>query len=228
LVQQILLLAPVLLFSIIAHEIAHGYAALTQGDATAYKLGRLTWNPIKPIDPFMSILLPAVLIAAHGPVLGGAKPVPVDPRNYRNPRRGDIIVSLAGVTANVLIACGCTADVPLFGIIGSRLPALATVCGVAQAMAIAGIYLNLILADFNLFPLPPLDGSHVVKYLLPPAWAARYQRVGFAGIIVLILLLNTPLLDFWLRPALAVTRAFTAAIAPSVLPSARHWIQYIT
>src|SRR5579883_3194046 len=112
LAQQLLLLAPVLLFSIIAHEIAHGYAALTQGDATAYRLGRLTWNPIKHIDPFMSIVLPALLIAVHGPVLGGAKPVPVDPRNYRNPKRGDIIVSLAGVAANIVIAFACTAAVP--------------------------------------------------------------------------------------------------------------------
>ena len=94
---------PVLLFSVIAHEYAHGYAALKQGDDTALMLGRLTWNPIKHIDPFMTMLLPLMLCASsHAPILGGAKPVPVNPRNYRNFKRGDIIVSLAGVFANLL------------------------------------------------------------------------------------------------------------------------------
>ena len=86
LAERLLLLAPVLLFSIIAHEYAHGYAALKQGDTTALQLGRLTWNPIKHIDPWMSILLPLTLWLVHGPILAGAKPVPVNPRNYRNYR----------------------------------------------------------------------------------------------------------------------------------------------
>jgi Zn-dependent protease len=102
--RTFLLLAPVLLFSIVAHEIAHGYAALRQGDTTAYSLGRLTWNPIKHIDLWMSIILPLLLWQAHLPILAGAKPVPVNPRNYRDFKRGDIIVSLAGVTANAVVA----------------------------------------------------------------------------------------------------------------------------
>src|SRR4026207_1073574 len=92
--QNILFVAPVLLFSVIAHEYAHGYAALKQGDTTAYALGRLTWNPIKHIDPFMTILLPLLTWRLTGLIFGGAKPVPVIPRNYRNYKRGDIIVSL--------------------------------------------------------------------------------------------------------------------------------------
>src|SRR5215211_7515964 len=90
----------------VAHEYAHGYAALRQGDSTAYQLGRLTWNPIKHIDPFMTIVLPALLwiVTAGHTILGGAKPVPVNPRNYRNYRRGDIIVSLAGVATNFVLA----------------------------------------------------------------------------------------------------------------------------
>src|ERR1043165_10081175 len=95
-IQSLLLFVPVLLFSVIAHEYAHGYAALKQGDTTALSLGRLTWNPLKHIDPFMTIILPAVMYFMSGTMLGGAKPVPVNPRNYRNFKRGDIIVSLAG------------------------------------------------------------------------------------------------------------------------------------
>ena len=104
-----------LLVSVIAHEYAHGYAALKQGDTTALKAGRLTWNPIKHIDLWMTILLPVLLywVSRGAVVLGGAKPVPVDPRNYRNYRRGDIIVSLAGVVTNLLIAVICTAVIAL-------------------------------------------------------------------------------------------------------------------
>src|SRR5574342_975137 len=101
-------MAPVLLFSIVAHEYAHAEAAYRQGDSTAYMLGRLTLNPLKHIDPFMTILLPAAMIWMHFPfVFGAAKPVPVNPRNYRNHRRGDIIVSLAGIATNLALAVVC-------------------------------------------------------------------------------------------------------------------------
>jgi len=118
--QDLLLVVPVLLFSVIAHEYAHGYAALKQGDTTALSQGRLTWNPVKHIDPWMTILMPLLLwYASHGSVvLGGAKPVPVDPRNYRNYRRGDIIVSLAGVFTNLLIAVACAALIAVVGVAG--------------------------------------------------------------------------------------------------------------
>ena len=109
-----------LLISVIAHEYAHGYAALKQGDNTALAAGRLTWNPIKHIDPWMTLLLPALLWKLSGGtvVLGGAKPVPVDPRNYRYYRRGDIIVSLAGVVTNLLIALLFTAVIALLVLAG--------------------------------------------------------------------------------------------------------------
>src|SRR5437868_8285083 len=121
--QGLLLLVPVLLFSVIAHEYAHDYAALKQGDDTALMLGRLTWNPIKHIDPFMTILLPLILWYGSGGrmMLGGAKPVPVNPRNYRNFKRGDIIVSLAGVFTNLLIAIGCVVFVAIFGLLGGAI-----------------------------------------------------------------------------------------------------------
>src|SRR5829696_722740 len=103
--QNILFVAPILLFSVIAHEYAHGWAALKQGDATAQQLGRLTWNPVKHIDPFMTVLLPLMMYWSSGGrfLFGGAKPVTVNPRNYRQYRRGDIIVSLAGIATNLVI-----------------------------------------------------------------------------------------------------------------------------
>lgn len=227
LAQQLLLLAPILLFSIIAHEIAHGYAALSQGDPTAYNKGRLTWNPIKHIDPFMSVILPAVLYFAHAPVLAGAKPVPVDPRNYRDLKRGDIIVSLAGIAANIVIAIGCAVATFALGALGNAVPSLASASGILQAMALFGVWLNLILAAFNLFPIPPLDGSHVVKYLLPPALAVRYQQIGFFGILLLILLLNTPLLGFWLSPAIRGMQWLLSSVSSRglMLPSALPWVR---
>src|SRR5215210_7655138 len=127
--QNILFVAPVLLFSVIAHEYAHGYAALRQGDTTALELGRLTWNPAKHIDPFMTILLPVMLWLAHAPLLGGAKPVPVNPRNYRNFKRGDIIVSLAGVFVNLLLAIASVILFVVVGLIGRQVPSAASTLG---------------------------------------------------------------------------------------------------
>jgi len=226
--QDLLLFVPVLLFSVIAHEYAHGFAALKQGDTTALAAGRLTWNPIKHIDLWMTILLPVLLYYwSHGAVvLGGAKPVPVDPRNYRNYRRGDIIVSLAGVVTNLLIALGCTAVIALLGVVG-RAQSLEPSAGILQAMMVTGVRINLLLFAFNLIPIPPLDGSQVLKHLLPPALAVQYQRVGLYGIaiLVLILYLAPQLLDYWLHPANVVSTALIDAVRPSVLPTASRWLQ---
>ena len=226
--QDLLLVVPVLLFSVIAHEYAHGYAALKQGDTTALSQGRLTWNPVKHIDPWMTVLMPLLLWYATGGsvVLGGAKPVPVDPRNYRNYRRGDIIVSLAGVFTNLLIAIACVLLIALFGTIG-RLDAVERPAGILQAMLFRGVQINMMLLAFNLLPIPPLDGSHVVKHLLPPAWAMRYERVGFYGIaIVLLVLFAAPsFLTRWLHPALAFGNAMLTVVRPTVLPTAAAWLQ---
>jgi Zn-dependent protease len=216
-IQTFILAAPVLLFSVIAHEVAHGYAALKQGDDTALMLGRLTFNPIKHIDPFMTILLPIILAVSGAPILGGAKPVPVNPRKYRRFKRGDIIVSLAGIATNLALAVICTILIILIGFIPLT-PSTAETQALLQAMMGWGIYLNLTLAAFNLLPVPPLDGSHVLKYILPPGWALGYQRVGFFGIIVIIFLLRTPILTWWLYPAFALTNgAFHLAEATSML-----------
>lgn len=181
----------------IAHEYAHGYAALRQGDATAYQLGRLTWNPIKHIDPFMSILLPILTFFVWGFMFGGAKPVPVNPRNYRSYKRGDIIVSLAGVAVNFVIAIACIALVVIIGVVGQRARGALPELILLQSMMMYGVLFNILLAIFNLIPIPPLDGSHVVKYLLPPAWSLQYQRAGRYGlIIVFAVILFAPRLVF--------------------------------
>ena len=219
--QEFLLIAPVLLFSMVAHEYAHGYAAFKQGDATAYQLGRLTWNPLKHIDPFMTVLLPALTFFLGGFIFGGAKPVPVNPRNYRQYRRGDIIVSLAGVFVNALIAIGCTLAIILFGAIGRAAPAVNDTMSILQLMMRWGILFNLVLIFFNLIPIPPLDGSHVMKYLLPPAWSLRYQRIGMYGLPILILLMTIgrPLLNAWMTPMFFLFRTAEQAVMPFFLVS---------
>ncbi|MBA3466131.1 MAG: site-2 protease family protein [Gemmatimonadaceae bacterium] len=219
--QSFLLVVPVLLFSMVAHEYAHGYAAFRQGDATAYQLGRLTWNPIPHIDPIMTIFLPIFTYITSGIAFGGAKPVPVNPRNYRNYKRGDIIVSLAGVVTNVIIAIICVPLIVLIGMLGRAVPAIADSASILQAMFVTGIFINLGLAAFNLLPIPPLDGSHVFKYMLPPAWALSYARLGNAGFLILFLLLSfgRPILNFWFKPVFFVGRLAVRAVFPYILPS---------
>ena len=221
--RLILLIAPVLLFSVIAHEIAHGYAALKQGDTTALSLGRLTWNPLKHIDLWLTIVMPIVLFKLMGVALGGAKPVPVDPRNYKNLKRGDIIVSLAGVATNFVIAIGCTILIALIGGIARLAPGAGASLGIAQAMMMYGVYLNLVLVAFNLIPVPPLDGSHVAKYLLPPAWSINYQRLGFAGLVILVVLVRFGFLNWWFKPSELFAEALFNSVSRLILPQAGLW-----
>ena len=226
--QNILFVAPVLLFSVIAHEYAHGYAALKQGDPTAQQLGRLTWNPIKHIDPFLTILMPLMMgLASQWKfMLGAAKPVPVDPRNYRNYRRGDIIVSLAGVFTNLLIAIAATAFIAVFGFVGQNVPVATDTMAILQVMMIYGVLINLMLIAFNLIPIPPLDGSHVVKHLLPPALSIRYQQLGRFGFIILIVLLTVGrgALDAWMKPAMTTFYVALGLVQSLVLPNVRQWM----
>jgi Zn-dependent protease len=217
--QVIVLIAPVLLFSMVAHEYAHGYAALKQGDPTAQQLGRLTLNPFKHIDVWMTIVMPIVTFMVAGLLFGGAKPVPVNPRNYRRFKSGDIIVSLAGIFVNLCLAVVCTGLVIAFGYLGEAVPALRSTAVVLQAMMVVGVLVNLVLAFFNLLPIPPLDGSHVFKYLLPPAWALRYQQIGFLGIFLLILLLPR-LGPFYLTPVLFLRDLAMGLARHSFLPEA--------
>ena len=232
-IQQFLLIAPILLFSVIAHEIAHGWAALRQGDRTALDAGRLTWNPRPHIDPFFTILLPIMTIAGsvaaggRPMIFGGARPVPVDPRNYRHPRRGDIIVSLAGVATNALILLGCVLLFALTGLLGRAVPALLATLGVFQAMCVYGVQLNALLIAFNLLPIPPLDGSHVFKYLLPRPLAVQYVRFGRFGFLALIALLawGERALYTWMAPFFRVADGVLSLAQASLLPTTFQWVR---
>src|SRR5882724_80227 len=193
---DILIWAPVLLFSMVAHEYAHAEAAYRQGDDTAYMLGRLTLNPLKHIDPIMTVLLPVVLWLSHaGFLFGAAKPVPVNPRKYRQFVRGDVIVSLAGIVVNLALFVAFTVLFGAVGLVGQRAPSLAGSFAILQDMTYYGMRLNLVLAFFNLIPIPPLDGSHVFYHLLPPGWGLKYRQFYQLGMLPLFLIL-------WLAPAL--------------------------
>jgi len=179
-------------FSLVAHEYAHGYAALKQGADTALMQGRLTLNPLPHIDPWLPVIMPALLwFGSKGAfTFGGAKPVEVRPDRYRNYRRGDIIVSLAGVATNLVLAVCCTLLFILIGLFARALPGAGGVIGIAQRMLAWGVWLNLMLAFFNLLPIPPLDGSHVLYHLLPAGLRERYrlfQRFGFLPLLALML-----------------------------------------
>jgi len=189
--MEIFLIAlPVLLLSVVVHEYAHAWVALKQGDPTAAMLGRVTLNPLPHIDPFGSVLFPLFLaLTKAGIIFGWARPVPVNPRNYRNYRRGDILVSLAGIAANLCLAVAFTVVVVLLVHLGRWIPALEPSVTVLIQMARFGVLINLVLAFFNLLPIPPLDGSHVVYHLLPPRLGVRYRELSRYGILILLAIL---------------------------------------
>jgi Zn-dependent protease len=213
--ETLLIAGPVLLFSIVLHEWAHGFAAYHQGDTSV----RVTLDPRPYIDPVGTILVPVMLLLAHATPFGWARSWPFDRRKFRNFKRGDIIVSLAGVTANACLAIVCTVLVALTGLVGRSVPAIAPSVSILQAMFVWGVQLNCILAMLNLLPLPPLDGSHVMKYLLPPAWSMAYQRIGAYGFIIFLALITfgRPIMNFWMGPAYFAADAALSAVRPFIL-----------
>jgi Zn-dependent protease len=142
-------------------------------------------NPLKHIDPLMTIILPIVLwiSSGHKWTFGAARPVPVNPRNYRHYVRGDIIVSLAGIVTNLFLFVAFAAAFALIGALAKLLPSLLETLKILQHMAVYGMSFNVILAFFNLIPIPPLDGSHVFYHLLPPAAGLRYRQFGRLGFL---------------------------------------------
>jgi Zn-dependent protease len=170
--------------SITSHEAAHGLVADRLGDPTARRLGRLSLNPIHHIDPFFTILLPAFLIlSGSGFIFGGAKPVPVDVSRLRNPRRDWALVGAAGPLTNILIAFLLSALLSVCIHTGLLAPA-------SRGMEVltVGIFVNVLLAIFNLIPIPPLDGSRVVQYFLSPEALRAYRRLEQFGLIVVVFL----------------------------------------
>ena len=200
LIQKIAVYALPLLFAITVHEAAHGYAARHFGDRTAEMLGRLTLNPIKHIDPLGTVVIPLVLLlSGSGFIFGWAKPVPVSPRNFKNPGRDMAIVAAAGPVSNVLMA--------LFWAIIMRFSAgmMSELGNAGQAiffMAQFGVVINALLAVLNMLPIPPLDGGRVAVGLLPPRASYSLSQVEPYGMWILVGLLATGLLSPIIRPGI--------------------------
>jgi Zn-dependent protease len=189
-ILQAALMVVVLLFSIIIHEIAHGYVALLNGDRTARMLGRITLNPVPHIDPVGSILLPLLLLISQSSFLiGWAKPVPVNPLNFRNFRWGEFAVSAAGPVSNLALAA-------IFSVLlrlGLENPGL-------TQLAYYGVSINIILALFNLIPIPPLDGSHILALVLPRELARLYSHLQPVGFFLILILFYTGIMGAILMP----------------------------
>ncbi len=171
-------------FAICVHESAHAWTANQCGDPTARMLGRISLNPIKHVDPIGTILVPLIGLYSGIGFIGWAKPTPVDPHNLRHQIKDDILVSLAGPVSNILL--GVIAVVVLFVV--ARVAGNAGPDSIAQPIALlcyAFISVNILLAAFNLIPVPPLDGSHVFRHMLPEASRRVYDMVGYVGILLL-------------------------------------------
>lgn len=207
-----------MLFSLVAHEYAHAAVALSQGDDTAYMLGRVTLNPVPHIDPWMTILLPAMLfwISKGAFTFGGARPVPVTPRKFRHYVRGDILVSAAGVATNLLIALLAALLFLALSWLAGAVPEAAGPASILQRMMVWAVYLNLLLCFFNLIPLPPLDGSKLFYHILPARLGARYRgldRLGYA-LLAVLLLFGGPALSVLLTPVRYGTVLFLRYLGP--------------
>ena len=183
-----------LIIAIVFHEVAHGLVARRLGDTTAERQGRLTLNPVKHVDPFGTLVLPMLLALAQAPIFGWAKPVPVRFDQLRNPRRDMVLVALAGPGMNLLLAIVATAILAAAVALGDGGPM--TAGGFVVGNALNFLLINLFLAVFNLIPLPPFDGGHVVEGLLPRSLAGPFRRLGKYSILILIfLLLVLPMLS---------------------------------
>jgi Zn-dependent protease len=206
-----------LVFAITAHEYAHAVTALHQGDDTAYALGRVTLNPIPHIDPIMSLLVPVMLWFVSGGTFtfGAAKPVPVNSRKFRNFRRGDVIVSSAGVITNFLLALLCSVLFVALGLVARATPDAGAVLETAQRMMRYGMVINLVLCFFNLIPVPPLDGSHLLYHVLPARAGAWYRGLSrFGYLFVFALFFFRPLLNLIYLPVAMVMGVLQRFIGP--------------
>ena len=187
-------------FAISVHESAHAWMANLRGDPTARMLGRITLNPIKHIDPVGTVLLPLIAAVRHIPMIGWAKPTPVDPRNFRNPVLDDILTSVMGPISNLVVASGATVFLlvikltsttgrQVIGEIVGPYPVLSqSVLVPFGVLFYEMMTINVLLAVFNLIPIPPLDGSHVLRHFLPANALRVYDTVGVFGLMALVFL----------------------------------------
>ena len=187
------------LFAITLHEVAHGWMARYFGDRTAEMLGRLSLNPLRHIDPIGTVLVPGLLLAFGGPLFGWAKPVPVATSVLRNPRRAMILVALAGPAANLCMAAFWCAVLGTAARVGNGL-----LNHWFAAMAQAGIIINVVLAVFNLLPIPPLDGGRMLAGVLPPRLSARLEKIEPIGLFIVLGLSAFGLFGWLFNPAYRV------------------------
>ena len=212
----------VFLFAISVHESAHAWMANRRGDPTARMLGRISLNPIKHIDPVGTVLLPAIALFTHLPILGWAKPTPVDPRNFRNPVLDDILTSVVGPISNFVVATAATMILAVIMLVapGGRM----IVQGVMSGLILSNsalvpfslllyelLVINVVLAVFNLIPVPPLDGSHVLRHFLSEPVRRAYDTMGWLGLMALVYL-APGLLNAVIRPFMTLYRSILMSI----------------
>jgi len=198
LIQEIITTAPPFLFALTVHEFAHGYVAYRLGDPTAANLGRLTLNPLKHLDPIGVLAFFLIKI-------GWAKPVPIDPRYFQNPRQGMLWVSLAGPGINLVLALTSALMAKLLVMGNTVLPALMVVP--LLQMTVASIWINIMLGIFNLVPIPPLDGSKILLALLPKELALVYAKLEPYGFILLLALFYTGILPRFIMPIISFAQS---------------------
>jgi len=209
LMQRIVVWIVPVVLAITVHETAHGWVAKKYGDNTASALGRLTINPIKHIDVIGTIILPGILLlTGTGFIFGWAKPVPVDARNFKNPRHDMAMVALAGPVSNLLMATAWALLARIGVTIGVEFISLPFIY-----WGIAGISINLVLALINLLPIPPLDGSRVLTGILPSYWAWKYNQLERYGFIILLVLLYTKVLNVILEYPMYVAQKIFFSVA---------------
>jgi Zn-dependent protease len=194
-IQKIAVMAPPLIFAIVLHEVAHGWVANRLGDHTARDLGRLTLNPISHIDLFGTIIMPLLLFfLTNGKMIFGyAKPVPINPYNFRDPKKGMALSSIAGPGINIVMALSFTLllRVVMPAVEGMMPKESWNLVALPVTLMLGyGVIINIVLAVLNMIPIPPLDGSRVVYWLLPEKYAAAYYRLEPYGMIILLLLIG--------------------------------------
>jgi Zn-dependent protease len=193
-----LLYYPLLLFSLSCHEAAHAWVANRFGDPTARYLGRISLNPLRHIDPIGTFLLPVISMLSGIPLIGWAKPVPVNPYNLENPRRDTLWISAAGPGSNFLLACGfaliawaIVLGIPALGVTAARGSVTATAVIAALTLSKLGVMSNLALAFFNLIPMHPLDGGGIIRGILPLDMVQAFDRLARYGFVILLILVLT-------------------------------------
>ena len=208
-IQEVIVWSLPVLFAITFHEVAHGWVASKLGDKTAELLGRLSINPLKHIDLIGTVIVPLLLLTLGGFIFGWARPVPINPVNFRNQKRGMLLVSLAGPFANFLMAVFWAIIAKIGIILMTHNVALGTP---VLLMGQRGIMVNIVFAVLNLIPLPPLDGGRIVMSLLPNKIAYHYSKIEPFGFLILLALIMLGVLSLIISPIISYIVRFLVSI----------------